>query len=102
MSAAPRQRHADTAKLAWVPGRMSPAAAPTCRGAVAQEQAAHIDVTLPYELLALECALAGYIKELEAEAYDFEGQALPSLERLASKVCHSVNRCTEACSPHVP
>lgn len=97
MSAAPQQIRAGSSSLAEV--YCSSALAVACRSSFVHDHAVHIDMTLPYELLVLECALAGYIKELEAEAYDFESQALPSLERLAVKVCHSVLRCTNAPSP---
>ena len=44
------------------------------------------DLSLPYELLALESALAAYNKELDTEAVDIETLAVPCLERLAARV----------------
>lgn len=44
------------------------------------------DLSLPYELLALESALAAYNKELDTEATDIETLAVPCLERLAARV----------------
>lgn len=57
-----------------------------CRdGAIAADRPIHIDPTLPYELLALESALAAYHRELDTETFDLESLAGPSLERLALK-----------------
>ena len=50
----------------------------------------NVDYSLPYELLALESALAAYNKELDAEATVIESLAVPCLERLAARVCHSI------------
>lgn len=48
------------------------------------------EASLPYELLALEAALAAHSKGLEAETAELEGQAKPSLEHLLLSVrpCH--------------
>jgi hypothetical protein len=42
---------------------------------------------LPYELRAVETALAFAFKVLEAKTVDVERQTLPSLERLTRKAC---------------
>lgn len=47
----------------------------------------NVDYSLPYELLALESALAAYNKELDTEATVIESLAIPCLERLAARVC---------------
>ncbi|CAL8464850.1 g4385 [Coccomyxa elongata] len=47
------------------------------------------DLSLPYELLALESALAAYNKELDTEATDIETLAVPCLERLAARSLNS-------------
>ena len=44
------------------------------------------EASLPYELLALEAALAAHTKGLEAETAELEGQAKPSLEHLLLSV----------------
>ena len=45
-----------------------------------------MDVTLPFELVAVEAALASCAKNLEMEAADLEHRAEPSLVRLSQKV----------------
>ena len=45
------------------------------------------EASLPYELLALEAALAAHTKGLEAQTAELEGQAKPSLEHLLLSVC---------------
>lgn len=45
-----------------------------------------LESSLPYELLALEAALAAHTKGLEGETDDLECQAKPSLEHLLSSV----------------
>ena len=52
----------------------------------------NIDYSLPYELLALESALAAYNKELDTEATEIESLAVPCLERLAARVSHFLER----------
>lgn len=47
----------------------------------------HIDSSLPYELLALETALAAYTKELELNTADIENLAVACLERVTVEVC---------------
>ena len=47
----------------------------------------NVDFSLPYELLALESALAAYNKELDTEATEIESLAVPCLDRLAARVC---------------
>ncbi len=49
------------------------------------------EASLPYELLALEAALAAHTKGLEADTAKLEGQAKPSLEHLLLSVrpCHT-------------
>lgn len=46
----------------------------------------HIDGTLPYELVALECALAAFVMSMEEEATGLETRANASLDRLTDKV----------------
>lgn len=46
----------------------------------------HIDGTLPYELVALECALAAFVMSMEEEATGLEMRANASLDRLTDKV----------------
>ena len=55
-------------------------------------EAAHIDRTLPFELLVLECALATTAKLLSLEVADFEQIAIPVLDDLAAKVCLFLTR----------
>jgi len=45
-----------------------------------------MEVTLPYELLALEACLSAHVKGLEAEVAELESQSKPSLEHLLSSV----------------
>ncbi|KAK9843653.1 hypothetical protein WJX81_001185 [Elliptochloris bilobata] len=46
----------------------------------------HIDLTLPYELLALETALTACSRGLEADASEIERRVVPQLERLGQAV----------------
>eukprot|EP00884_Botryococcus_braunii_P001938 jgi/Botrbrau1/11745/Bobra.0195s0071.2 len=46
----------------------------------------HIDGSLPYELLALECALAAFVRGMEEETTELEMRAATSLESLTAKV----------------
>ena len=55
------------------------------------------EISLPYELLALEASLAAHTKALEGETADLEAQAKPSLEHLLLSV-----RPTTAKTPHGP
>lgn len=45
-----------------------------------------MDVTLPFELVAVEAALAASAKTLESDAAELESKAEPSLVRLSQKV----------------
>lgn len=48
----------------------------------------HIDGLLPYELVALECALAAFVKGMEEETTELELRAATSLESLTLKVIY--------------
>ena len=50
------------------------------------ERTLHLDVTLPFELVAVEAALASCAKALDLEAENLERLAEPSLSRLSQKV----------------
>ena len=57
----------------------------------------HVDQTLPFELKALEAALAAGMKLLDTETGALEGRLQPSLDRLSVRVSRGRTQLCRLC-----